>query len=249
MRKTKFVALLLVVAIVASMVVPSVSAAGDYTLSVVDKATGAATINANAGDTVDVYVTISNNPGVSCVAFNVSVPEGWSVKAAQNQKLFMGDAADQASSDNYTAGPNKDYFLWLMANGTQGDDFNDIAGGKLLTQNGNLLLVRYQIPEDAQTGAYTISVTPDLTNCFYNNVDGNGYIIPGGGKSNQAPATESLTINVQGTEPEAPAPEVLITKESYFLITKTYTPYQIYYRWMQAYGYVPADFAAPAPMV
>lgn len=54
----------------------------------------------------------------------------------------------------------------------------------------------------------------------------------------------------EGTEPEAPAaPEVLITKESYFLITKTYTPYQIYYRWMQAYGYVPADFAAPAPMV
>ena len=79
MRKTKLLALLLVVAMIASMVVPSVSAAGDYTLSIVDKTTGAATINANAGDTIDVYATISDNPGVSCVAFDVSVPEGWSI--------------------------------------------------------------------------------------------------------------------------------------------------------------------------
>lgn len=205
MRKTKLLALLLVVAMIASMVVPSVSAAGDYTLSIVDKTTGAATINANAGDTIDVYVTISDNPGVSCVAFDVSVPEGWSIKATQNQKLFMGDSADQAGSDNYTVGPNKDFHLWLMATGTQGDDFEGIAGGKLLTQNGNLVLIRYQIPAEAQSGEYTLSVIPDLVNCFYYNVDSNGYIAFGTGNTKQVPATQSLTVNVTGTEPAGTA--------------------------------------------
>ena len=47
MRKTRLVALLLVVVLVASMVVPGVSAAEEYTISLVDNS-GAATITAKA---------------------------------------------------------------------------------------------------------------------------------------------------------------------------------------------------------
>ena len=33
-------------------------------------------------------------------------------------------------------------------------------------------------------------------------------------------------------------------EEKYLVITKTLTPYQIYYRWMSTYGYLPAGFGA-----
>jgi len=36
--------------------------------------------------------------------------------------------------------------------------------------------------------------------------------------------------------------EEIKTQKKYFLITKTLTPYQIYYRWMNDYGYLPAGF-------
>ncbi|MBR2309500.1 MAG: hypothetical protein IKA47_03070, partial [Oscillospiraceae bacterium] len=74
-----------------------------------------------------------------------------------------------------------------------------------LTQNGNLVLIRYQIPAEAQSGEYTLSVTPDLENCFYYNVDSNGYIAFGTGNTKQVPATQSLTVNVTGTEPAGTA--------------------------------------------
>ena len=33
-------------------------------------------------------------------------------------------------------------------------------------------------------------------------------------------------------------------EEKYLIITKTLTPYQIYYRWMSTYNYLPAGFGA-----
>ncbi|MBR2308914.1 MAG: hypothetical protein IKA47_00040, partial [Oscillospiraceae bacterium] len=56
-----------------------------------------------------------------------------------------------------------------------------------------------------QSGEYTLSVIPDLENCFYYNVDSNGYIAFGTGNTKQVPATQSLTVNVTGTEPAGTA--------------------------------------------
>ena len=187
MRKTKLLALLLAVAMIASMVVPSVSAAGTtYVLSVVD-ANGEATMNANAGDIINVYVALSENPGISCLAFDLSIPDGWVFEYA-DQGLFSGTTAYDAATA-YQAGPDGTYHLWLMATGIKGSALSGVAAAQLPTHEGNLLELTMLVPADAVSGEYTIDLTPDLVNCFYYNVDSDGVIIPDGGNTKQVPTT------------------------------------------------------------
>ena len=61
MHKTKLVALLLVVAIVASLVVPSVSAADPYEAYITDEA-GNSTTTVEAGQYVALVVSLAGNP-------------------------------------------------------------------------------------------------------------------------------------------------------------------------------------------
>ena len=204
MRKTKLIALLLVVAMIASMVVPGVTAAaGTYTISIVDNTTGAATINANAGDKIMLKVVLSNNPGVSGVAVNINYPEDWACLGKKDGKLFDDTAETVPTfSENNTANPF--YGSWVMPYGTTADEFEGIAGKQLSTENGMLLQIQFQIPENAATGTYTVDLDfPSVDNyAFATKADGT---VDPNVKNSLTPAAESLTVNVTGAEPEAPA--------------------------------------------
>ena len=124
MRKTKLVALLLVVALVASMVVPGVSAADPYEVTITDQS-GNSTATVEAGQTIMLQVNMSGNPGISSVAMKMAYPEGWTF-AAQNKKLFNDKAeASYTSSKNFTDNPYT--LMWTMQFGTTPDPFGGDA--------------------------------------------------------------------------------------------------------------------------
>ena len=205
MRKTKLLALLLAVAMIASMVVPSVSAEEPYTISIVDS-TGASTINANAGDSVTLSLVIANNPGVSSIGIDIKRPEGWTTARPSNKNLFSDTAEAVATFSQYTTA-NPYYVSWLMALGTfENEDAGTVNMG-LNKENGTLATVKITIPADAATGTYTIDLSIDgrEKNNFYYNVGDDGVIIPNSGNTLLTPVLEDLTINVTGTEPAGAA--------------------------------------------
>ncbi|MBQ8796913.1 MAG: hypothetical protein IJZ56_01820, partial [Oscillospiraceae bacterium] len=204
MRKKRLVALLLVVAMIASMVVPSVAAEDAYTVSIVDNATGAATIDANPGDEVTLKMVLSNNPGVSSVFVNIDYPEGWTVKGYEDKELFADEAATTPQFSPLTNNPFS--CIWVMPTGTK-TTLED-AGMQLPTQNGELFLIQFQIPADAELGTYTVDLDTTSNGDL---VDGNfayetyedGTINPEE-RHNLTLATQGMTINVTEPEPEAP---------------------------------------------
>ena len=205
MRKTKLIALLLVVAMIASMVVPGVAAAGTYTVSIVDYATGAATINANAGDDITLVMKMSNNPGVSGVYVNIDYPEEWTVKAHQDMELFAGKASTTPGFSPLTENPFG--CIWLMPSGTK-TTLTD-TGKKLSTDNGDLFLIQLSIPEDAATGTYTVDLDTSSESKLVNGnfafaTKADGTIDPEV-RNNLTLATESLTVNVTGATPVSEA--------------------------------------------
>ena len=202
MCKKKLVALLLAVAMIASMVVPGVSAEDAYTVSIVDNATGAATIDANAGEDITLVMKMSGNTGVSSVFVNIDYPEGWTVKAYQDMELFASAAATTSQFSPLTRNPFS--CIWAMPTGTK-TTLSD-TGMKLSTQNGELFLIQFTIPADAATGTYNIDLdttsNDDLVdgNFAYETYD-DGTINPNE-RYNLALATEGMTINVTGNESE-----------------------------------------------
>ena len=199
MRKTRLVALLLVVVLVASMVVPSVSAAEEYTISLVDNS-GAATVTAKAGDTLSLKLELSNNPGVSMVGVTVERPEGWEFTARPtNKKLF-----DETAESAYTASPNTSVnpyvFTWTMATGTFENEEYGTLDNQLSKENGTLATMKIKVPENAASGTYTVKLALRSGSNFAQNVDANG-IINNTGKYDLYPVLESLTVIVEGEEP------------------------------------------------
>ena len=151
MRKTKLVALLLAVALVASMVVPGVAAEGVYTVSIVDAETQAATIEANAGDEICLNVVLSNNPGISSIAVEVSYPEDWKGNGGWEEELFKSAAYNFMESETVETNPY--YLNWLMPTGTK-KSASDRVGKKLSFENGSLYTLFLEIPADAVSGEF-----------------------------------------------------------------------------------------------
>ena len=204
MRKTKLVALLLAVALIASMVVPGVAAEGAYTISVVDYTTKADAITADAGTKILVQLQLSGNPGISSLAAELTYPEGWTITMVQEEKLFASANPTFTPSQYLTENPY--YVNWVMANGTAAS-FAD-PGGKLSTENGALYSLQIEIPADEMSGDYelTLNTTGRLTNYNYAlDTDANGRVIPGDAKTVLTVATKGMTVTVNGTEPEIPA--------------------------------------------
>jgi hypothetical protein len=56
--------------------------------------------------------------------------------------------------------------------------------------------------------------------------------------------TKTMTRKVE--QYLAATDETIVTDENYFLITKTYNPYQLYFRWMDSYKFLPAGFVPAA---
>ena len=53
---------------------------------------------------------------------------------------------------------------------------------------------------------------------------------------------KTMTREIQTEVTVGEETQILTSQKKYFLITKTLTPYQVYYRWMTDYSYLPANF-------
>ena len=54
--------------------------------------------------------------------------------------------------------------------------------------------------------------------------------------------TKTMTREIQTEVTIGEETSIVTSQKKYFLITNTLTPYQVYYRWMTEYGYLPANF-------
>lgn len=99
-------------------------------------------VTASAGDTVELPISIFNNPGINGIQFDVSYDSKLKLKNAQNGKAL--------SSLNFTAPgvySNPSKFLW--------DGVSESEKG-----NGVVLTLSFSVPSDAKTGdEYSISVS------------------------------------------------------------------------------------------
>ena len=204
MRKTKLVALLLAVALIASMVVPGVAAEDVYTISVVDYTTKADAITADAGTKILVQLQLSGNPGISSLAAELTYPEGWTITMVQEENLFASANPTPTTSQYLTENPY--YVHWLMAYGTT-PSFAD-PGGKLSFENGALYSLQIEIPADEMSGDYelTLNTTGRVTNYNYAlDTDADGRVLPGDAKTVLTVATKGMTVTVNGNEPAGTA--------------------------------------------
>ena len=121
----------------------------------------------------------------------------------------MFESANPTPTASQTYDENPYYVNWVMASGTTPSFGN--PGKKLSTENGALYSLMFQIPEDAMSGEYKLSLDTAgrLTNYnFALDTDANGQVIPGDGKTVLSVATNDMTVTVKGVEPVGtPCPE------------------------------------------
>jgi len=206
MRKTKLVALLLAVAIVASLVVPSVSAADPYEAYITDES-GNSTATVAAGEKIALIINLAGNPGISGVSMKLQYPEDWTMTWFEDLELFA-EKAKVTFTEGETYASNPYPMIWIMPEGTK-KTREDSVGKKLSFENGELALVEFEIPADAASGNYEVSLTTaGLESGNYKEpVDGDGVIIAGGTAiMGIVPDTsKKMVVAVQGNEPPAAA--------------------------------------------
>lgn len=102
------------------------------------------TVTANSGDTIDVSVVLSDNPGIAILRLQVSYnTEVLTLKSVTDGGLF----SDNVHSDDFAASP---YTLsWYNLNG----------GVANCTGNGVLATLHFQISPFAETGSYDLSLS------------------------------------------------------------------------------------------
>ena len=140
MTTKKFLSWLCTVLIIVSTIPFAVLAAQDPMI-IVD------TVEANSGDTVDVTVSMENNPGVIGVGLSVSYSDVLTLTKVTDGRL-LGSAMH---SSNYSKKPY--YLNW--ANDTVAENF---------TNDGVIVTLTFKVDEQAPSGEYPVSLS-------YNNDD------------------------------------------------------------------------------
>ena len=137
----RITAMLLAVVLVLSCVVAPVEAAADlYTIRLADT-NGNHVVSVQAGDTVTLYLSLENNPGITGVGVGMEYPAALSLAQQPNDISNLHEIAEVTKefSENLTDNP---YVMWWnLALG----DFNR----KLITQEGNLAEITFKVADDA----------------------------------------------------------------------------------------------------
>lgn len=145
----RFIAAVLSVMIFATAVPMTILAADDPTITV-------SKVTASAGDTVDVAIDISNNPGIISMLLNVSYDSNLTLTAVKNGTVLNGATHN---TNALTANP---YTL------SWGDD----TATENNTKNGTIVTFSFAVSENA-TGELPITVTYDNSNYAIYDMDFN----------------------------------------------------------------------------
>lgn len=164
MQKSKFIAMLLAVAMVASMVVVPAFASGEpYTITLT-----ANSIAAAPGGTISLTLSTAGtipDPGVTAVGAVIKYPAGWTLTAVDDSaatSLFSGINLTPSHNDN---GAGTYTMYWGM------DDFT--------TAVGDLATLTFTIPADAAFADYPFTVENGEELNVTGTLDGEGKLIVG----------------------------------------------------------------------
>jgi len=179
MNMKKILSMLMAVAMVLSMVVVPVAAEGEenpYTITL-SGPNGESSVTAEPGTTVDIYMTSSGDcvPGWTATGGWVTYPEGWTIKTTNKFSLaMMLDGVDSPMFNN-----NDDINPAMVAWACSGTTHGGTTDWSLLTLTGQMAILTFTIPEDAQPGTYDLTIANgegrDKTN-FASIADENGVI-------------------------------------------------------------------------
>jgi len=205
MNMKKILSMLMAVAMVLSMVVVPVAAEGEenpYTITL-SGPNGESSVTAEPGTTVDIYMTSSGDcvPGWTATGGWVSYPEGWTIKTTNKFSLaMMLDGVDSPLFNN-----NDDINPAMVAWACSGTTHGGTTDWSLLTLTGQMAILTFTIPEDAQPGTYDLTIANgegrDKTN-FASIADENGVIT-------DFMHADDLAVNFVGCSVVIPAAEVV----------------------------------------
>lgn len=150
-------------------------------LELTDYATNVAALNVSAGDTLELLVSLPDNPGMSSLHTTLRLPEGWKVTECTDLTLFDGTngliaKASPSETEPYSC-------LWLLPTA---DD--------ALYANGGLAVLRVTIPDTVATGTYEIKLDASSGTLE----EDNWLLNADGGKSNVAVSAATMSIQVTG---------------------------------------------------
>ncbi len=169
MNKKRLIALVLAVVLIVSLiagVLPAVSAAGEYTISLRDGSNNSSA-TVNAGDTITLYLKLSNNPGIISAGAEVEYPSVLSLSAKPSSVSLDFEPNWQFSSA-LTKNP---YLIWM--NVPTGTD-----EGKLVKHNGSIRKLTFKVSENADSGTYEIKLKAPADKNLTAETDGSGVIKP-----------------------------------------------------------------------
>ena len=189
--KKPFIILLAVVLILPLLtgIMSVASAAGTYTISLKD-ASGKSEITAHPGDTIELFVQLSDNPGIISAGAQISYPGVISLTSSKNGVTADDFEPNWGNSPTTSVNP---YLVWM--NVPTGTD-----QGKLVTYNGTIRKLTFKVADNAAAGDYTISVDAPGDKNLTAETDGNGVIKVNTNKQVVGISTPNVTLHITPKE-------------------------------------------------
>lgn len=188
---SRFISVVMAIAMLLSFAITSAFAAGELTMTATPSVN---TVNEGEAATIDVTVSLENNPGLAYVAFTVAYPEGFTLTAK--------DASVNVVTGFDTKGYSKDLTFNPYSITYETSDTMNTTG------DGALIKLTFEVADTVDAGDYTISLGMQESKSVYDE-DFSYY----------TPEFVDAKITVKGDEPELP--EASITKAGNTLIEET----------------------------
>lgn len=204
-KAKKGIAMLLTVMVLSCLLPIPANGAGAYTIRLADAA-GNSAVTAKPGDTVMLFLSIENNPGIIGVGVQMHYPAGISLSQRPKNISALDDVARGMWIDSPKLIDNP-YLMWW--NYFQGD-----YNRKLIHTNGNLAEITFTIAANAKSGDYPITLTAPADKNTTAGVDGNGVIKVDTNRPITGIQIVNCTIRVEGATSSQPTPDTTQPKPS-----------------------------------
>ncbi len=154
----KIIAIIVAVLLVASLsigAVMMVSATDDDPIFVVSEAT------AKKGDTVDVTISLKNNPGIASIKFSVAYPSDLSIKSYKWADSFTKAYTYVEDEEEVTADPPS-----KSTNKSNPANINWVSYTHNVEGDGDFVTIKFTVAENAELGDKIIDISYDAGDIF-----------------------------------------------------------------------------------
>ncbi len=190
MTKKRMVTMLLAAVLLLSAVIaiaPAAEAAGAYAFRLAG-ADGSSVVSTKAGDTVKLILSVENNPGVLSVGVEVKCPSGLSIAAQPKDVSGFSSVATVYKTFSPALTSNPYLLWWNMPLGS--------TGKKLVTTEGNVAEITFNVASNAQPGDYNITLSAPRDKNLTASVSG-GVITEGTNKDVTGISLVNCTVRVE----------------------------------------------------